>query len=37
MDIIVRTPQQLEERIATGDFFLREAVTNGQVLYEHNR
>jgi predicted nucleotidyltransferase len=37
MDIIVRTPQQLEERIAMGDFFLREAVTNGQVLYEHNR
>ncbi len=37
MDIIVRTPQQLKERIAMGDFFLREAVTNGQVLYEHNR
>lgn len=37
MDIIVHTPQQLEERIAMGDFFLREVVTNGRVLYEHNR
>ncbi len=37
MDILVRTPQQLKERIALGDSFLREITTKGQVLYERAR
>lgn len=37
MDIIVHTPQHLEKRIALGDFFLREIVTKGKVLYERDR
>ncbi len=34
MDILVRTPTQLHERIALGDYFLREIVSKGQILYE---
>lgn len=34
LDILVRTPEELEERIAQGDAFLREIVTRGKVLYE---
>lgn len=34
MDILVRTPEEMEERIAQGDAFLREIVTRGKVLYE---
>lgn len=34
MDLIIRTPSQLAERIAIEDFFLREIVTKGKVLYE---
>ena len=37
IDIIVHTPRQLEQRVAMGDFFLREAVTKGKVLYERCR
>ncbi len=37
LDIIVRTPKQLEERIAMGDLFLLEIVTGGKVLYEQHR
>jgi predicted nucleotidyltransferase len=37
MDILVRTPEQLEKRIAMGDYFLREITTRGQVLYERSR
>lgn len=37
MDVLVRTPKQLEERIALGDFFLREIASQGKVLYERNR
>ena len=33
LDLIVRTPQQLAERIALGDFFLREVTGKGRVLY----
>lgn len=33
LDLIVRTPQQLAERIALGDFFLREVAEKGRVLY----
>ena len=34
LDIIVRTPKNLSERIALGDTFLEEITTYGQVLYE---
>jgi predicted nucleotidyltransferase len=36
LDVIVRTPQELAERIAMGDLFLREITTRGKVLYERS-
>jgi predicted nucleotidyltransferase len=33
-DLIVRTPKQLAVRLNMGDDFIREIVTEGQVLYE---
>lgn len=37
MDILVRTPKQLQERLALGDSFLRDITTKGKVLYERAR
>jgi predicted nucleotidyltransferase len=37
LDVIVRTPRELAERIALGDLFLQEITTRGKVLYERNR
>ncbi len=37
LDIIVRSPQELADRIAMGDLFLREITARGKVLCEHNR
>jgi len=34
LDLLVRTPRELQRRLALGDFFLREIVTKGKVLYE---
>ncbi len=34
LDLIVRTPKNLEKRIALGDSFLREVVKQGKILYE---
>ncbi len=34
MDIIVRTPREIATRLAEGDFFLKEILENGKVLYE---
>lgn len=34
VDIIVRTPAEVAERIALGDCFFREIITKGKVLYE---
>ncbi len=34
LDIIVHPLRTLSERIAANDFFLKEIVTNGKVLYE---
>jgi predicted nucleotidyltransferase len=34
MDIVIRTPKELEERLAMGDYFLQEIITKGKVLYE---
>lgn len=34
LDIIVRTPAELERRLALGDWFLRGIVERGTLLYE---
>jgi len=36
LDLIVRTPENLRWRLAEGDWFLKEAVGKGKVLYEKN-
>jgi len=33
LDLLVRNPQQLAERLALGDFFLQEVMGKGKVLY----
>ena len=34
LDLIVRTPEQVEYRIANNDWFMREIVEKGRTLYE---
>ena len=34
LDLIVHSPQTLQRRLKLGDFFLRQIVEEGQVLYE---
>lgn len=34
LDIVVRTPQQVEKRLQEGDFFLQEILAKGVTLYE---
>jgi uncharacterized protein len=34
VDLLVRTPQQLQQRLEWNDFFIREIVEKGKVLYE---
>ena len=34
LDLIVRTPDTLDKRLKLGDFFLREIVEQGKILYE---
>lgn len=34
IDLLVRTPEQVQERLALGDQFMREIVERGKVLYE---
>ena len=36
MDLIVRTPAELQQRLAIGDFFIEEIVSLGKVLYERH-
>jgi predicted nucleotidyltransferase len=36
MDIIVRTPEDIETRIPQGDWFLEEACNRGKVLYDRH-
>lgn len=33
-DIIVKTPSELNAALARGDYFIKEILTNGRVLYE---
>jgi predicted nucleotidyltransferase len=34
LDLLVRTPEQVEQRLALTDFFMREIVQKGKVLYD---
>jgi len=34
LDLIVRTPEQLAQRLAQNDWFMREIVERGRILYE---
>ena len=36
VDLLVRTPEQIAERAALGDVFVREVLTRGLALYEAN-
>ena len=36
LDLLVRTPEQVQERVDMEDFFMREIVEQGKVLYEAN-
>lgn len=37
LDIIVRTPEEIKDRLALGDPFVREITTRGKVVYERPR
>lgn len=39
LDLIARTPEQIQQRLEMGDFFIRDIMQNGCVLYEadHSR
>ncbi len=37
VDILVRTPQEIDRSIVKGDFFIRDILTQGKVLYERSR
>ncbi len=34
LDLLVRTPQEVAKRLAMGDFFMREIIERGKVMYE---
>lgn len=34
VDLLVRTPEQVRQRLAWNDFFMREIIEKGKVLYE---
>ena len=34
VDILIRTPEKVQQRIKMGDCFMREIIENGKVLYE---
>ena len=34
LDIVVRRPDEMRQRLADGDFFLRDIVSKGKVLYD---
>lgn len=36
LDLLVRTPKQVEERLQLGDMFIAEILSKGKVLYEAN-
>jgi len=36
VDLLVRTPQQIDERLSMNDFFIKEIVSKGRILYERD-
>lgn len=36
LDLMVRTPEQIQQRLEMGDFFIQDIMQNGRVLYEAN-
>jgi len=36
VDILVRTPDEIEHALRSGDFFIQEILSRGRVLYERN-
>jgi predicted nucleotidyltransferase len=34
MDILVRTPEEIQRRLNMGDYFIREVIERGRILYE---
>ena len=36
MDIVVRTPAEIDERLAKGDFFIANILSTGKVLYQRD-
>lgn len=34
MDIIVRTPEEIQYRLQIGDYFIREVIERGKIIYE---
>jgi len=37
VDILVKTPREIEKSLKTGDFFLQEILTRGKVLYDRSK
>jgi predicted nucleotidyltransferase len=37
VDILVKTPKEVEKALKSGDFFLKEILTRGKVLYDRNK
>lgn len=37
VDILVKTPKEVSDALASGDFFLKEILTRGKVLYDRNK
>lgn len=36
VDLLVRTPQEIDHALQSGDFFIHEIITQGRVLYERD-
>ena len=37
VDLLVKTPKEVERALKSGDFFLREILTRGKVIYERDK
>ena len=37
VDILVKTPKEVEKALESGDFFLKEILTRGKVLYARSK
>lgn len=37
VDILVKTPQEIQQALKSGDFFIKEILTRGKVLYERSK